>query len=111
MNNNIIHNDNDFQVEYETDYTLWGEQLERIINATVPDWFIRWFKKDGCNCNLRKDLLNNWNLDYREYKQAVRDNEIEQEYLRQTNYDTAINKLDSLITKVHKTSDKNTKLN
>lgn len=95
----------------EIDYTLLGQRVEDFINAVVPDWFIKWFKKDGCNCNLRKELLNNWHLDYRDYKESVRQNKIDQENLRQTNYDTAINKLDSLITKVHKTSKANTKLN
>ena len=78
-----------FDMEQEIDYTLLGQRLEDFINAVVPDWFITWFKKDGCNCDLRKELLNNWHLDYREYKQAVKAN-------KKDNYQIAKAKLDRL---------------
>lgn len=53
------------------DLSLLGYRVERLINATIPSWFIKWYKKDGCNCNARRDLLNNWHLVFREYKEAI----------------------------------------
>ena len=47
MNKNIIHKDNDFEVEIDQskiDYTLWGNHLEIIINTIIPNWFIKWWK-------------------------------------------------------------------
>lgn len=74
----------------EIDYTLLGQRVEDFINACVPDFIIRLMvgSKETCNCNLRKDLLNNWHLDWREYRQAVKD--------KKDNYQLAKEKLDGL---------------
>jgi len=80
-----------FEMEQEIDYGLLGERVERFIEACVPNWLIRLIvgSKETCNCNLRKELLNNWHLDYRDYKASVKQNKID-------NYQIAREKLDGL---------------
>ena len=75
----------------EIDYTLLGQRVEDFINAVVPTWFITWFKKDGCNCEKRKEWLNNLHLDYREWKITR----------AQNNFKIAKNKLDGLMKKYY----------
>ena len=74
----------------EKDYTLIGNQLEMLINATVPQFIIRWIKGDSgkeCNCDKRREWMNNKHLDYREWKISR----------AESNYKKAKDKLDYLM--------------
>lgn len=79
---------NEFEVE--KDYTLIGNQLEMLINATVPGFIIKWVKGDSgnqCGCDKRREWLNDKHLDYREWRITR----------AQTNYKIAKDKLDRLM--------------
>ncbi len=75
--------------EPEKDLTLIGNQLEMLIEATVPRCIINLVKGKGndCNCDKRREWMNNKHLDYREWRISRLEN----------NYKKAKDKLDYLM--------------
>lgn len=52
---------------------LLGNKLEKFIHKVLPEWFIDWFTNGGnCNCNYRREFLNDVNECWIDYKRKVK---------------------------------------